>query len=143
MKNGIAILMMAAALTVIGCTQRSSLVEDTETIRRVGYYEDFQNSRVVAFEFDPGTSAEQIRAHAEGLSYASERLLAAYYFEEGSRAIDAKTLRWSRTILMANDLFFDTPDLDPWHYAFMRNFLGETLFADCTESVDDPLCRKD
>jgi hypothetical protein len=143
MRRFFMLLTILLTLTNVACTERSVVQEDTASIKRVGYYEDFQNSRVLAFEFAPGTPAEEIREHAESLSYTSERLLAAYYYEEGSNTIPANSLRWARSIMHANDLLYDTPDLDQWHYAFMRTFIGESRFTDCTHSPGDALCRKE
>jgi hypothetical protein len=142
MGRSLKILTILLALTTVACTERSAVQEDTANIKRIGQYEDFQKSRVVAFEFMTDTPAEEIREHAENLSYTSERLLAAYYYGEGSRAIPANDLRWVQSVMQAMDLLYDTPDLDKWHYAFMRNFVGETRFADCNQDPDNALCRK-
>jgi hypothetical protein len=142
MRRCFRVFMVLMAFAAGACTDRSTVQEDGADIKKVGVYEDFQNNRVVAFVFTKGTSAETIRDHAEKLAYTSERLLAVYYYQEGSRTIPANDLRWARSIMQANDLLYDTPDLDKWHYAFMRNFVGESRFTDCNQSPDDALCRQ-
>jgi hypothetical protein len=143
MRRCFTTFIILLAFATVACTERPTVQEGTVNINRVGDYEDFQNNRVMAFTFTAGTSAEAIREHARNLPYSSERLLAAYYYEEGSRTIAAKDLRWARSIMQANDLLYDTPDLDPWHYAFMRNFINEARFTDCTQTPDDALCRQE
>ncbi len=142
MKRRTVLCAILLGLATVACTQPSTVQEDTATIKRIGYYEDFQNSRVVAFTVAEGATPEEIRAHAESLTFTPDRLLAAYYFAQGSRKVDPNALRWSRTIMQAVDLLHDDPEIDPWHYAYMRTFLGEIRFADCTQSPDDALCRK-
>lgn len=134
-------------LTVLaGCTERGAsspeMSEEAGSIRRIAFYEDFQNNRVMTFEFVAGTSTEEIREHAEALPRTDGRLLAGYYYPEGSRSLSSEELKRSRGALHANDILYDTPGLDRWHYAFMRPFVGEARFTDCTESPDDVLCRK-
>lgn len=134
-------------LTVLaGCTERGASSperpEEAGNIRRIAFYEDFQQNRVMTFEFDAGTPTEEVREHAEALPRADDRLLAAYYYPQGSRSLSADDLKRSRGALHANDILYDTPGLDRWHYAFMRPFVGEAKFIDCTETPDDVLCRK-
>jgi hypothetical protein len=132
------------AIASFACTERSTTQTSLEpgNIRQTGVYEDFQENRVHTYVFTAGTSSAEIREHAEQLPHRSDRLLAAYYFADGSRTIAANDLRWARSILHANDMLYDQPDLDPWHYAFMRTFVGETRFSDCAKSPDDALCRE-
>jgi hypothetical protein len=147
MKKGFFLLALLCGGFLLGCPQQSSTIleplEDTENIKQTASFQDHQENRIVVFVFVADTPAPDIRDHAEGLSYTQDRLLAVYYFVEGSRSIDPIALRRSHTIMNANELFFTTPELAPWHFVFMRPFVGEARFSDCRETPDDILCRKD
>ncbi|MDO3377333.1 hypothetical protein M3027_04280 [Geoalkalibacter halelectricus] len=139
-------LMVILAGLVLGCTGRQESApepEETENIKQVALFEDHQRNRLVAFEFAPQTSVEEIRAHAESLRHTEDRLMGAYFFEQGARSISHEVLRRGFTIMRALDLLYDNPDIDPWRYAFMRPFVGEVKFVDCLETPQDALCRRD
>ncbi|KIH78069.1 hypothetical protein SAMN05660860_02246 [Geoalkalibacter ferrihydriticus] len=147
MKKSCLLLVLAFFTLSLACTERQDVapeqvLEETENIRQVAMFEDQQGSRIVAFEFAPGVSAEKIRDHAESLRHVEGRLLGAYFFEEGSRSIPPNILRRSLAIMNAVDLLYDTPEVDKWHFAFMRPFAGESRFVDCVENPQDALCRK-
>ena len=137
-------LVLAAMLVLAACSKEpatQAASEDTDSIRRLAQFADPQQNRVLVFAFTQGTSVDAVREHAEGLSFMPERLLAVYYIVEGSTTVGSFQLAQSISIMRAMDLMFEESDIDPWHYAFMRPFVGEPAFYDCIETPDAILCR--
>lgn len=139
------IIILALAVLLVACSGDGHLeiaAENTKTITHYGQFRDPQQNRVVIFVFDGETSAVEIKQHAQGLAHADDRLLAAYYFPAGGVSLPPTRLSRSGSIIRANDLMYDDPEIGPWHYAFLRPFAGEPRFTDCFEAPEDVLCRQ-
>lgn len=145
MHSRFLMIPLALFFLLTACSERqldTATTEDTETIRLTAEFSDYQQNRVVVFLFNENTPAQEIKEHALTLRYTQDRLLAAYYFIADSRGIAPGKLSGAGNIMRANDMMFDDPDMDAWHYAYMRPFVGEPLFHDCVQSPEGILCRK-
>jgi len=137
--------LIALTMLMVACSGDGHLdiaVEDTETITHYAQFSDPQHNRVVIFVFKENISTGEVKAHSESLAHKEERLLAAYYFPEGSISLPPTRLSRSGSIIRANDLMYDDGEISPWHYAFLRPFAGEPRFTDCLEAPADVLCRQ-
>lgn len=138
------IVSLTLTLWLVACSGDGHLdiaAENTDTITHYAQFRDPQHSRVVIFVFEDGTDITEIKNHAQGLAHQEDRLMAAYYFPEGGIDVPSTRLSRSGNIVRANELMYDDPDIDPWHYAFLRPFVGEPRFTDCLDTPEDVLCR--
>lgn len=136
----IALTLVLAACSDAGAPDIAA--ENTETITHYAQFRDPQQNRVVIFVFRDGTGTQEIKYHSESLAHTEERLLAVYYFPEGSISLPQTRLSRSGSIIRANDLMYDDAEIGSWHYAFLRPFAGEPRFTDCLHDPEDVLCRQ-
>ena len=112
-----------------------------DKFRRVGYFKDSKRNRIYTIAFKPGTTEKEVLSYAEQMTYTQGRMMAAYFYPEGS-AIPADGVTLARSIFQANNILYDLPGLSCWRYAFMRYFKGTTEFIDCQQTPNSDLCRK-
>ena len=113
---------------------------ERSSFERIGYLKHNDN-RIFTIAYKAGTPESEIRAHAEGLPYTDRRVMAVYYYPEGSK-IPADGITLAAGIFEANEVLYETPGLSPWRYAYMRSFSGKTEFVDCQRNPDHSLSRK-
>jgi len=120
------------------------LAADTDkqdNFRRVGYFKDSNKNRIYTISFKPGTPKREVLSYAEQLTYTQRRMMAAYFYPEGS-AIPADGVTLAKSIFQANSVLYELPGLSCWRYAYMRYFKGTAEFIDCQQMPNSDLCRK-
>ncbi len=139
------IIGLALTLALAACSGDGHVdiaAENTETITHYAQFRDPQQNRVVIFVFAEEASSTEIIHHAQSLEHKEDRLMAVYYFPQGGVDMPPTRLSRSGSIIRANDLMYDDPDIGIWHYAYLRPFVGEPRFTDCIDAPEDVLCRQ-
>lgn len=127
------------SVVLVGCSGEAS--DSQSAFRQVGYLKDSAKNRVFTIAYTAGTTDQEVRSHAKRLMHTQGRMMAAYFYPEGS-SIPADGVTLAGSVFKANDVLFETPGLSKWRYAYMRHFRGTSEFVDCEKTPDSALCRK-
>ena len=86
-------------------------------------------------------SDDDILKHAQKLPNTDRRMTAAYYFVNKSAPyIDNDTSNGQ--IYYINEILYESPQVNRWDYAYMRNLNGSEVFVNCNKEPSNDLCRK-
>lgn len=110
-------------------------------IDRVGYFKDSNKNRIFTHSYKPGTTEQEIKAHAEKLMHTDWRMTVGYYYIEGS-VIPADGITQARNIDHANAILYNMRGLSKWQYSYLISFKGKRGFVNCQKDPSDGLCRQ-
>ena len=111
-----------------------------DSIIEKGYFKDGYRNRIRSYMIKSDARTDEIRSHAEQLTYSNGELMAAYYYTPDSSIPDG-ALTMSNSVQAANSLIYDSPSFSGWKYAYIRFINGSSKFVDCATSPGDDLCK--
>ena len=143
-KTGLGLAALLAIGAVFGLIQALSSdgpLTPGDAFDAEGTFTDDAGNRIYTFELTTGSSAQTVRAYAEGLEFTAGLLTAAYFYAEDA-VIPLHSVSLASGVKAANGAIYKARGFSPWQYAFIRTPEGEVRFVDCPQTPEDEFCRK-